>query len=101
MWSKRVDQFIQDLDEFTSKRAIYLLNQLERHGHLLEMPYSKALGKGLFELRTQGDIKVRILYVFRNDRAYIIHAFVKKSWAIAIQDIRYARRVQREISNIA
>lgn len=43
---------------------------LEEHGNLLDIPDSKSLGKGLFELRTQGKVKVRILYIFHNKKAY-------------------------------
>jgi phage-related protein len=68
---------------------------------MLDMPDSKSLNKGLFELRTQGKIKVRILYIFNQNKAYIIHGFIKKSWKIGIHDINYARKIQKDIIGLA
>ena len=65
------------------------------------MPDSKSLGKGLFELRTQGRIKVRMLYMFHNNKAYLIHGFVKKAWKISLKDNKYARRIQKEVIELA
>jgi phage-related protein len=100
-WNKKVERFMHDLDRVTSSRAIDLIDLLEELGHLLDMPDSKSLSKGLFELRTQGKVKVRILYIFHNNKAYIIHAFVKKAWKINVKDINYARRIQKEIMELA
>lgn len=96
-WNDKIVDFINDLDRITSSRVKNTINLLEEHGHLLDMPDSKSLGKGLFELRTQGKIKVRVLYIYRKNQAYLIHGFIKKSWKIDLRDITYARKVQREI----
>jgi len=100
-WNKKADDFIHDLDRITSSRAKKTIDALEKFGHLLGMPDSKSLGKGLFELRTLGKKHLRILYVFHNDRAYIIHCFIKKTWKISFKDINYARRIQKEIMELA
>ncbi len=100
-WNEKVEKFIKDLDRITSSRALNLLNLLQEYGHLLDMPDSKSLSKGLFELRTQGKIKVRILYIFHKNRAYVIHGFIKKAWKISSKDIDYARRVQKEVVELA
>ena len=100
-WNPKVDEFIKELDRITISRVIKLIRALEKYGHLLDMPDSKSLGKGLFELRTQGKRKVRILYIFHINRAYIVHGFVKKAWKINIRDMVYARRVQKQIVELA
>ena len=100
-WNKKVERFINDLDDLTSSRVAKSINLLEEHGHLLDMPDSKSLGKGLFELRTQGKVKVRITYIFHDNKAYIIHGFVKKAWKISVKDINYARRIRKEIIELA
>ncbi len=94
-------KFIEELDYITSSRATKSINFLREYGYLLDMPDSKSLGKGLFELRTQGKVKVRILYIFHKNRAWIIHGFVKKAWKINIRDINYARQIQKEINLLA
>ncbi|MCX6718948.1 MAG: type II toxin-antitoxin system RelE/ParE family toxin [Candidatus Taylorbacteria bacterium] len=100
-WNEKINRFIEDLDDLTITHIRHCLLLLREHGHLLEMPDSKALGKGLFELRTQGKVKVRILYIFHKDKAYLIHGFVKKAWKISLRDIAYARKIQKEIVRLA
>ena len=100
-WNKKVDNFIDDLDDLTISRVRHCLRLLAEYGHLLDMPDSKSLGKGLLELRTQGKIRVRVLYIFHKNRAYVIHGFVKKAWKISLKDISYARRIQKEVMDLA
>ncbi len=100
-WNKKVDDFVNDLDDLTASRVRNCLRLLEEHGHLLGMPDSKSLGKGLFELRTQGRIKVRMLYIFHKNKVFIIHGFVKKAWRISLNDISYSRRIQKEVVELA
>lgn len=100
-WNEKFDKFVNNLDDITISRVRNCLHLLEEHGHLLDMPDSKSLGKGLFELRIQGKIKVRILYIFHKNRAYLVHGFVKKAWKISIRDIVYARKIQKEITALA
>ena len=96
-----MQRFINDLDRITSSRVNKTINSLERFGYLLDMPDSKSLGNGLFELRTLGKRQVRILYVFHNNKAYILHGFIKKAWGISLKDISYARNIQKEIMRLA
>ena len=100
-WNEKVDKFINNLDDLAISRVRHCLRLLKEYGHLLDMPDSKGLGKGLFELRTQGKMKVRILYIFHNNRAYVIHGFIKKAWKISLKDIDYARRIQKEVMELA
>lgn len=100
-WNEKVEKFINNLDRVTSSRVRNTIYLLEEHGNLLDMPDSKSLGKGMFELRTQGKIKVRILYIFCKSRAYLVHGFIKKASKINTKDIIYAGRIQREVINLA
>ncbi len=99
-WNKKVDNFVNDLDRITSSHVRKTIMALEKFGYLLEMPDSKSLGKGLFELRTLGKNQIRILYIFHSNKAYIVHGFIKKAWKISLRDINYARRIQKEISRL-
>ncbi|MEI7463404.1 MAG: type II toxin-antitoxin system RelE/ParE family toxin [Candidatus Taylorbacteria bacterium] len=100
-WNEKIDKFINNLDGLAISRVRHCLRLLQEYGHLLDMPDSKSLGKGLFELRTQGKIRVRILYMFHKNKAYVIHGFVKKAWKISIKDMKYARRIQKEVMELA
>lgn len=72
---------------------------LSEFGPLLRMPYSRALGKGLFELRLrapEGD--GRVLYCFRRGRQIVmLHAFIKKTQATPRADLKLARRRMKEV----
>ena len=96
-WNQKVEKFIKGLDDETAMRVDRTVGILEKLGHLIEMPDSKSLGKGLFELRIHGNRQVRIIYVFKNKKAYIIHGFVKKTSKISHSDIDYARRIEKEV----
>lgn len=100
-WNEKIKDFINDLDRETRARIFRVIDQLERYGNMLDMPDSKSLGKGLFELRTQGKVKVRLLYIFQNHKAYFLHAFVKKAWKINVRDIRHGRHIQQQIIRLA
>ncbi len=96
-----LESFMNCLDDESFGRTRRSLGLLEQKGHLLAMPDSKCLGDGLFELRIHGRKQIRILYVFKNDKIYLIHGFIKKAWKIPRKDINYARHVQREIAELA
>ena len=98
-FNEKVKDFIKELDPVTEVRVRKTLSLLEKLGHLIDLPDSKSLGRGLFELRTLGKKKVRILYVFNDGKAWVVHGFIKKSWRINIKDIEYARRLQKYINN--
>ena len=100
-WNEKIDKFINKLDRITSARVRKTIKALEKFGHLLSMPDSKSLGRGLFELRTLGKSQIRILYVFHNNKAYIVHSFIKKAWKISLRDISYAREIQKEVMRLA
>ena len=100
-WNERIEKFIKNLDPETSMRVDRTREVLERVGHFIAMPDSKSLGRGLFELRIHGKKQVRIIYLFNNGRAYIIHGFIKKTGKISLRDMEYARKIQKEVMGLA
>ena len=78
---KPVEQFIDSLDLKMRVKALGSIEILEEFGNTLREPYTKAIDKGLFELRIKfaGDI-TRIFYFFFVDNKIILtNGFVKKS----------------------
>ena len=69
------------------------------HGPNLKMPYSRAMGGGLFEFRVRGSSgQARALYCIRNgQRIVVLHAFRKKTRQTADHDLAVARRRLKEI----
>jgi len=71
------------------------------HGADLKMPISKALGKGLFELRCQGKEGIgRVLYCTMVNREIILlHSFIKKTQKTPIHELEIAKRRMKEIQH--
>ncbi|MDP2155749.1 MAG: type II toxin-antitoxin system RelE/ParE family toxin, partial [Sulfuricella sp.] len=71
------------------------------HGPNLKLPYSRAFGDGLFELRPRGQSGIgRAFYCFLvGRRVIVLHAFVKKSQQTPDHEIKLARKRLKEIQN--
>lgn len=76
-----------------------LVELLMEFGPDLRMPHSRALGGGLFELRSRGREGIgRALYCYVvGERVVVLHAFVKKTQATPERDLKLARRRMKEV----
>ena len=78
-----------------------LAELLIEFGPDLKMPHSKAMGKGLFELRPRGREGIgRACYCFATgQRVVILHAFIKKTRKTSERDLKIARERMKEVQN--
>ena len=78
-----------------------LIELLIEFGPNLKMPHSRAMGKGLFELRPKGREGIgRAFYCFLVGRKIIIlHAFVKKTPTTPEPELKIARKRIKEVQN--
>jgi len=78
-----------------------LVELLLEFGPNLKMPHSKAMGKGLFELRPKGREGIgRAFYCFLVGRRIIIlHAFLKKTQTTPPPELAIARKRMKEVQN--
>lgn len=76
-----VEEFFAGLDVKMRAKYVGLLEILEEKGPALREPYTKALGRGIFELRCRADGNIsRVLFFFFYDNKIILtNGFVKKS----------------------
>ena len=76
-----VADFIKDLQPKLKAKALHDLDLLAEFGNQLSMPYSKAMGNGLFELRiTQSNNTARIFYFFiQGENIILTNGFIKKT----------------------
>ena len=78
---KPVEKFLNSLDVKMRVKALGSIDVLAEFGNELREPYSKAMGKGLYELRIRfaGDI-TRVFYFFVSGNKIILtNGFVKKT----------------------
>ncbi len=78
-----------------------LIELLIEFGLNVKMPHSKAMGKGLFELRPKGREGIgRAFYCFLVGRQIIIlHAFIKKTPTTPETELKIARKRIKEVQN--
>jgi len=91
----KAEAFARSLEPVLKNQVLVMVDMLEEIGHLLQMPFSKSLGKGLFELRIVGDNQVRIFYSFYGGKAYLLHGIVKKTQRVPPREITLARKIKK------
>ena len=91
--NKPLGDFIRSLDTKIKAKVVANLHLLEEYGNRAREPLSKHLVDGIFEVRTiEGNIIVRILYFFDNDRIIIAtNGFVKKQQKTPKSEIDLAK----------
>lgn len=91
-YTNDISKFILKLDKKSGANIDRLILLLAKCGNEISMPYSKPLGKGIFELRKLGQKQIRVIYCFHDGEAIILHIFEKKSNAISSKDLLIAKQ---------
>ena len=78
-----------------------LIGLMENHGADLRMPHSRAMGKGLFELRCKGPEGIgRAFYcTMVNREIVVLHSFIKKTQETPARELTIARQRLKEVQN--
>jgi phage-related protein len=85
------------------KKFVWTMRLITAHGpEEVGMPYVKALGKGLFELRIQGQEGIgRVLFcLLDSKRVFILNAFIKKTQKIPTREIELANKRLKELKEL-
>jgi len=89
--------FVEQLAEPAGAEVAALLAALRERGNLLRPPHSKALGDGLFELRSVKHA-VRVFYLFLpGQQIVLLDGIVKKRDDIPAAVLRRIRLLQSEV----
>jgi phage-related protein len=80
-FNETVQEEILSFPDSLAARYVRLTNLMLIEGAHLGMPYTKAMGNGLFELRLQGkDCIGRVMYcTLINQQIVMLHSFIKKT----------------------
>ncbi len=91
--TKPVAAFIKSLPVKLRAKVVADLHLLEEYGNNAREPLSKALGDGIFEVRSQvGNDIVRVLYFFDESKVIIAtNGFVKKQDKTPANEIELAK----------
>jgi len=95
-----IKRYIFSLEYNMPQRVFRVINLLEKFGNNLLMPYSRSLGKGLFELRIKGNKEIRIFYCFYKQQAVLLHIFTKKTKNIPIKELNIAKLRMKDLTEL-
>ena len=76
---KPVEEFFYKQQLQAQSKMLHLFELLELYGSQLKMPHAKQLELDLYELRVRGKEELRILYGFKQNTIYLLHAFKKQA----------------------
>lgn len=94
-----VQRAIMDLPAGIQARYIHLTQRMLTFGPNLGMPHTRAMGKGLFELRMKSkEGQARVFFCTRpGRRIMMLHAFLKKSAKTPAKELEVARARLKEV----
>jgi phage-related protein len=80
---------------------VRITEQMVVSGPNLGMPYTKAMGDGLFEIRARGaeGLGRAFFCCMKGRRVVILHGFIKKTQATPIKELRLAKQRMKEVWN--
>ena len=100
-FSPRLEQEVLALPPGLLARFLRYCERIEAHGPDLGMPHTRAMGKGLFELRLKAAEGIaRVFYCTQpGNRIVVLHRFVKKSQRTPLREIETARQRMRQLGD--
>lgn len=89
-----VGAFLESLDAKEIAKVIRTIELLEEFGNDLGMPHSRHMSDGLLELRIRGTREIRIFYCFHKNKAFLLHACIKKTQKTLDKELCRARNAK-------
>ena len=83
-------KFLSSLGDSDLAKVLRTIDLLEIFGSRLNMPHTKKISDGIFELRIRGKKEVRILYAFHKNQAILLNGFIKKGRKTPRSEIKTA-----------
>jgi phage-related protein len=100
-FSRRLEAEVLALPAGLVARFLRYAERMEVYGPDLGMPHTRAMGRGLFELRLKAAEGIaRVLYCTVVDRQIVmLHQFVKKTEKTPARELEIARRRMKDLKN--
>ncbi|MEK7518184.1 MAG: type II toxin-antitoxin system RelE/ParE family toxin [Patescibacteria group bacterium] len=97
---KIVDEFIKKQQPQAKSKIAHTINLLKLYGNKLGLPHSKALGSGLYELRTRGKEELRIFYCFAPQKTiFLLHGFKKQTQQTPSKELNIALQRKKSLTS--
>lgn len=94
---KPVEEFFYKQQLQAQSKLLHLFELLEVYGSRLGMPHAKHLEIGLYELRVRGKEELRVLYGFKQNTIYLLHAFKKQTQKTPRKELEIGQKRLTEI----
>ena len=100
-FNERIQREIRDWPVDIHADFLRLAGLMQEYGVDLRLPHSRAMGKGLFELRCKGREGIgRAFYcMLVGRRIVILHGFIKKTQATPDKELQIARKRQKDVQD--
>lgn len=78
-----------------------ITDKMLEHGPNLGMPFTKAMGKGLFEIRAKGQAGIArgVFCTISKNTIVVLHVFVKKTEATPGKELELAKKRLKEVKD--
>lgn len=98
-YNPKIEKMILELPDGLLARYLRLTDLMLEFGANLGLPHTRAMGKGLFELRVKGKEGVaRVFYCTKvGKRIIMLHVFVKKTQKTPKKELDLAKRRMKEV----
>jgi phage-related protein len=98
-YNENLQKEVLDFPETLLARYLRLTKLMEEYGPDIGMPHTKALGKGLFELRLKGKEGIaRVFYcTMIGKKIHMLHSFIKKTEKTPKKELDLAKKRMQEI----
>ena len=96
------DEVYENIENWPDKIAASyarITHRMVENGPNLGMPYTEAIGEGLFEIRARGKegIGRAFFCTLIGQRIVVLHAFIKKSQKTPKKELELARKRMKEV----
>lgn len=98
-YNRSVKEAVDHLDKSIKSKFIAIVNTMLDEGPDLGMPFTKAMGSGLFEIRAKGHAGIArgFFCTIKNRKIVILHVFIKKTNKTPQKELELARKRLTEV----
>ncbi len=93
-YSDKEVKVIKNFPKSILANLVHIFEMIENIGPNLGLPYTKALGQGLFEIRAKGKegIGRSLFCIVKDNKIIILHSFIKKTNKIPKRELDLAKK---------
>jgi phage-related protein len=98
-YNSSVEESAHKLDKSIKAKYTAIVDMMCEHGPDLGLPYTRAMSKGLFEIRAKGQAGIArgFFCTISNKTIVILNVFIKKTQATPQKELLLARKRMKEV----